>query len=290
MTDALQTRRQFAQWTASAVMGMGVGVGSVAVQVQAVPPLIVFAAASLTEVLQAFATTLPGGNKLRFSFGSSSTLAKQIEQGAPAHVFISADDAWMDHLVARKAVDVSTRVNLANNRLVVVRSGVRSLSAAAPLETLTALPESLSELRHALRPRVPAGSAAEKTPLTRIATGDPAHVPVGRYAQAALTQLGLWAEVGPRLVRADNVRSALSFVERGEVAAGIVYATDAAISSKVQLAARFPLSSHPPIRYPAAVVSAVNAASAAAAKEFLAALMSPAAQPVWRAAGFIAAS
>lgn len=287
MTNALQTRRQFAQWTASAVMGMGMGVGagvgSVAVQAQAVPPLIVFAAASLTEVLQALATTLPGGNKLRFSFGSSSTLAKQIEQGAPAHVFISADDAWMDHLVARNAVDASTRVNLANNRLVVVRDGARSLSAAAPLETL-------AELRHALRPRVPAGSAAEKTPLTRIATGDPAHVPVGRYAQAALMQLGLWAEVGPRLVRADNVRLALSFVERGEVAAGIVYATDAAISNKVQLAARFPLSSHAPIRYPAAVVSAANAASAAAAKEFLAALTSPAAQPVWRAAGFIAAS
>jgi molybdate transport system substrate-binding protein len=283
MTNALQTRRQFAQWTASAL----VGAGAVTVPAHAVPPVIVFAAASLTEVLQAIASTLPNGNKLRFSFGSSSTLAKQIEQGAPAHVFISADDAWMDHLVARKAVDASTRVNVANNRLVVVREGAPSPSAAAPS---VAPLESLAALRDSLRPRLPSGTTAQKTSLARIATGDPAHVPAGRYAQAALTQLGLWAEVGPRLVRADNVRSALSFVERGEVAAGIVYATDAAASGKVKVAARFPLGSHAPIRYPAAVVSALNPTSAASAKEFLAALTSPAAQPLWRVAGFIAAS
>jgi molybdate transport system substrate-binding protein len=283
MTNALQTRRQFAQWTTSALMGAG----AVAMPAQAAPPVIVFAAASLTEVLQAIASTLPNSNKLRFSFGSSSTLAKQIEQGAPAHVFISADDAWMDHLVARKAVDASTRVNLANNRLVVVREGAPSASPAA---SSLAFLESLAALRDALRPRLPAGSTAEEAALTRIATGDPAHVPAGRYAQAALTQLGLWAEVGPRLVRADNVRSALSFVERGEVAAGIVYATDAAASGKVQVAARFPLGSHAPIRYPAAVVSALNPTSAASAKQLLTALTSPAAQPLWRAAGFIAAS
>jgi molybdate transport system substrate-binding protein len=277
MTRPHPTRRQFAFSTAGAFLSAGALPNSA----QASTPLIVFAAASLTEVLQSIATTLPSANRPRLSFGASSTLAKQIEQGAPAHVFISADDAWMDHLVARKAVDASTRLNLANNRLVVVRDGAPG--TAPELETTAAL-------RDALRPRLPTGSSSEKNALTRIATGDPAHVPVGRYAQAALTQLGLWAEVGPRLVRADNVRSALSFVERGEVAAGIVYATDASASSKVQVAARFPLSSHAPIRYPAAVVSNISASAAAAAQGFLAALSSPAAQPLWRAAGFIAAS
>jgi molybdate transport system substrate-binding protein len=276
MTHALPTRRQFALWTAAALMLDSASVRSA----HAATPLVVFAAASLTEVLQSFASRLPGGNSLRFSFGSSSTLAKQIEQGAPAHVFISADDAWMDHLVARQAIDASTRVNLANNRLVVVREGASDQTLV--LETTAAL-------RDALSPRHPTGASTEKMALTRIATGDPAHVPVGRYAQAALTQLGLWADVGPRLVRADNVRSALSFVERGEVAAGIVYATDAAISSKVQVAARFPLNSHPPIRYPAAVVSQVSASAAVAAKEFLLALSSPEARPLWRAAGFAVA-
>ena len=280
------SRRQFVRNTTAVALAPCV----LGAPVRAATPLVVFAAASLTEVLQAFASTLPGGSALRFSFASSSTLARQIEQGAPAQVFISADDAWMDHLVARKAVVASSRVNLANNRLVVVREGAPSPSAAAPLETLAAPPESLTDLRHALRPRLPTGSSAEKTALTRIATGDPAHVPVGRYAQAALVHLGLWNEVSPRLVRADNVRSALSFVERGEVAAGIVYATDAAVSTKVQVVARFPLGSHAPIRYPAAVVSALNATSSAAAEAFLAALSSAKAQPVWRAAGFIAAS
>ena len=273
MSLGLQSRRQFAHCTAAAVLSFGES----SRPARAAAPLIVFAAASLTDVLQAIAATLPGADTPRFSFASSSTLAKQIEQGAPAHVFISADDAWMDHLVARKAVDASTRVNLANNRLVVVRAG-----APRAVEVL----ETTAAVRDALRPRSATGSSAETNALTRIATGDPAHVPVGRYAQAALTQLGLWADVGPRLVRADNVRSALSFVERGEVAAGIVYATDAAISNKVQLAARFPLSSHSPIRYPAAVVSTASQSEAAAAKEFLMALTRPAGQPLWRAAGF----
>jgi molybdate transport system substrate-binding protein len=284
MTDATSNRRQFAYRSACALLGAS----GFTRPAHAATPLIVFAAASLTEVLQTIASTLPAANTLRFSFASSSTLAKQIEQGAPAHVFISADDAWMDHLVARQAVDAATRVNLANNRLVVVREGAPL--AATALETNAAL-------RNALRPRLPTGSSTEKNALQRIATGDPAHVPVGRYAQAALTQLGLWAEVGPRLVRADNVRSALSFVERGEVAAGIVYATDATAtttttttSGKVQVAAHFPLSSHPPIRYPAAVVSKLSASTALAAKEFLMVLSGAASQPFWRAAGFTVAS
>ena len=173
----------------------------------------------------------------------------------------------MDHLVARRQVDAASRRVLAGNRLVVVRAGTAAVAAA---------PETAAALRDALRAGDGRGAP------DRVATGDPAHVPVGRYAQAALTQLGLWAEVEPRLVRADSVRSALAFVERGEAAAGIVYATDALVTRQVRVVARFPRSSHPPIRYPAALV--VDAPPAA--RLFLDALAGAQAQPVWRAAGF----
>jgi molybdate transport system substrate-binding protein len=228
--------------------------------------LVVFAAASLSDVLQALATRLPGIPAARFSFAASSTLARQIEQGAPAHLFISADEAWMDYLAARRFVDSASRRVLAGNRLVVVRPGTGD--AASPQA------ETAAGLREALR--------ADPGGANRVATGDPAHVPAGRYAQAALTHLGLWAEIGPRLARADNVRSALSFVERGEAAAGIVYATDARVARGVQVVARFPAASHPAIRYPAALVSGAPRA----AREFLDALASPQAQSIWRAAGF----
>ncbi len=227
---------------------------------------VVFAAASLSDVLQRLAAQLPGGRALRFSFAATSTLARQIEQGAPAHIFISADEAWMDYLASRRFVDAASRRVLAGNRLVVVRQG-GGAPALPP-------PESVAALRDALRPS--AGGAE------RIATGDPAHVPAGRYAQAALSRLGLWAEVEPRLARADNVRSALSFVERGEAAAGIVYTTDALVARGVQVVARFPQASHPTIRYPAALVTGAPSA----ARGFLDALASPQAQPAWRAAGF----
>ena len=230
--------------------------------------LVVFAAASLSDVLRALAAELAGWRQVRFSFAASSTLARQIEQGAPAHVFISADEAWMDHLAARGQVDAVSRRLLAGNRLVVVRS-VADPTVAATTETAAALREAL---RAGAGPRAP----------DRVATGDPAHVPVGRYAQLALTHLGLWDDVALRLVRADNVRSALAFVERGEAAAGIVYATDARVTTQVRVMARFPRSSHPPIRYPAAVVRGAPPAALA----FIDALSSPQAQPLWRAAGF----
>ena len=230
--------------------------------------VVVFAAASLTNVLQTLAARLaPGG--VRFSFAASSTLARQIEQGAPAHVFVSADEAWMDYLAERGRVEAATRRVLAGNRLVVVRP---AMAGSAPVPP----PESLDALRAALQPA--AGSHAPQ----RVATGDPSHVPAGRYAQAALTRLGLWAQVEPRLVRADSVRTALSYVERGEVAAGIVYATDAPIARGVQVVARFPAASHSPIRYPAALV----AGAPPAARAFLDVLASPAALALWQAAGF----
>ena len=232
---------------------------------EATDVVTVFAAASLGDVLTALAARFgQNGAQLRFSFAASSTLARQIEQGAPADVFISADDDWMDYLVQKKRVVAESRRVVASNRLVVVQRGAPV--AAEPAESTAAL-------RAALLP--PGGP-------DRIATGDPAHVPAGRYAQAALTRLGLWALVEPRLVRADNVRSALAFVERGEASAGIVYATDALLSRQVRMVARFPAASPPPIRYPAAlVVGAVPGARAV-----LAELFTPQAQSVFAAAGF----
>jgi len=221
----------------------------------AAPPTVtVFAAASLADVLMAIgARSGRTGPPIRFSFAASSTLARQIEQGATADIFISADEAWMDHLARRGRIVAETRRDLARNRLVVVKPG--SPENSEP-------PESVAALRDAL---------LSGGPPERVATGDPAHVPAGRYAEAALRRLGLWTEIESRLVRADNVRSALAFVERGEVAAGIVYATDALLSRKVRVAARFPEASHPPIRYPAAVVvGAVPEARAVLAEFFTA--------------------
>lgn len=224
----------------------------------AAEPVTVFAAASLAGVLPNIlaAAGLP---PVRFSFAASSTLARQIEQGAPAQLLVSADELWMDHLQQRGRVQAATRRVVAGNRLVVVRPGA---GAAQALESAAALHAALA-----------AG---------RVATGDPAHVPVGRYAEAALRSLGLWSEVGPRLVRAENVRSALAFVERGEATAGIVYASDAVASTRVHVAARFPRRSHPPIRYPAALVSGAGVA----AVQVLEALCTPAARGLWQQAGF----
>ena len=223
----------------------------------------VFAAASLGDVLQGLAKGW-AAPALRLSFAASSTLARQIEQGAPADIFISADEAWMDYLARRGRIDAASRRVLATNRLVVVRAGPPR--AGEP-------PEDVAALRGALL-------AGE--PDARIATGDPAHVPVGLYAEAALRRLGLWSAVDPRLVRADNVRSALAFVERGEAAAGIVYATDARVARGLRIAARFPAASHAPIRYPAALV----AGAAPAARAVLARLFTPEAQTALREAGF----
>jgi molybdate transport system substrate-binding protein len=236
----------------------------------AAPPesnaVLVFAASSLAHVLDKLAQHWAGGSPaLRFSFAASSTLARQIEQGAPAHLFICADEAWLDYLEQRNLIDSASRRVVATNRLVVVQPGQRA--ALAP-------PESVDALRLALNLDV-AGAP-------RIVTGDPAHVPLGRYARAALTQLGLWQQASARLVHADNARSALAFVESGEATAGIVYASDALLSTKVRVAARFPAHSHAPIRYGVALASGAPPA----AREVLKRLFGTQAQGVFREAGF----
>jgi molybdate transport system substrate-binding protein len=207
-----------------------------------------------------------GFTNVKFSFAASSTLARQIEQGAPAQLFVSADEAWMDSLQKAGAVLPASRRELASNRLALVAPGTGEPTAA---------PETAEAVRALIAQALAPTDA-------RIATGDPAHVPVGRYAQAALSSLGLWETVGPRLARADNVRAALVLVERGEAPLGITYRTDALQSGKVRVAALFPAGSHPPIRYPSALLQGAGAA----AKRFHEYLFTPAAQAALRDAGF----
>jgi molybdate transport system substrate-binding protein len=225
--------------------------------------LTVFAAASLTNVLQEIGDAYNAETKrpVRFSFAASSALARQIESGAPADVFISADQDWMDYLQARKLIQPNTRSNIVGNTLVLV----------APAD---------SRIKLKIAPSFALAAVLGET--GRIATGDPASVPVGRYAQAARTELGVWSSVESRLVPADNVRTALNFVARGEVLLGIVYATDAKSESRVRVIDAFPASSHEPITYPAAA----TLTAATDAVEFLNFLKGPKAREYFHKAGF----
>lgn len=202
----------------------------------------VFAAASLTDVMQELGATYTEetGTKIEFSFAATSTLARQVESGAHADVFFSADQEWMDYLEQRALIQNATRRNVLGNRLALV----------APADSTVQLQ---------VAPNFPLLAALKGG---RLATGDPDAVPVGRYARAALITLGVWDDVKEHLVRADSVRTALAFVARGEVPLGIVYETDARIDKKVRIVDVFPESSHPPISYPVALTKAANAKAA----------------------------
>lgn len=215
----------------------------------------VFAAASLVDVLPrvAAAWKKAGGGDVRFSFDASSRLAAQIEAGAPAELFVSADEAWMDTLAAAHAIDSKSRVDLLGNELVLVSPAKEALA--------------LAEL------------ASSK--VRRIAVGGE-NVPAGRYARAALRALNLFDAVSPKLVNAVNVRQALALAASGEVDAAFVYSSDAQSEPAVKVDVRLPESSHPPIRYPAALV--LHASPEAAA--FLAFCQSAAATKLFEAAGF----
>src|SRR5271167_2171823 len=204
------------------------------------PAITVFAAASLTNVLQDLgdAFTSETSIPVRFSFAASSTLARQIENGSPADVFFSADLDWMDYLQARALIQPATRQDMLGNELVLV----------APVDSKVTLK---------IEPHFPLAATLGKG---RLATGDPDSVPVGRYAKEALIALGVWDSVSARLVRADSVRAALAFVDRGEASLGIVYATDALVDKSVRLVDEFPAGSHAPIIYPAALTAAARRA------------------------------
>ncbi|MET0867413.1 MAG: molybdate ABC transporter substrate-binding protein [Pseudorhodoplanes sp.] len=211
--------------------------------------LTVFAAASMKNALDDVnaAYTKATGIKVVSSYAASSALAKQIESGAPADIFVSADLKWMDYLADRKAIRASTRSSLLGNKLVLIApkdSKIGNVTIAQGFDLATL-----------------AGDG-------RIATGDVKAVPVGVYAKAALEKLGSWAAAEPKFAMADNVRAALLLVSRGEAALGIVYQTDAKVEPGVKIIGTFPEGSHPPITYPVAATENAKA-DVAAYLEFL---------------------
>jgi molybdate transport system substrate-binding protein len=232
---------------------------------QASETVTVFAAASTTNAVADIgkAFEAKGLGKVVTSFASSSTLAKQIENGAPANVFISADEAWMNYLAERKLIDPATRFNIAGNSLVLIAHGDRVVTVKI----------------------APGFDLAKLIGAGRLAVGDPDHVPAGKYAKAALQRLDVWSRVETKLARAANVRAALAFVERGEAPLGIVYSTDAAITPKVKVVGVFPADSHPKIIYPAALVAGKGSA---VAKSFLEFLKTPEAKAILKKYGFTA--
>lgn len=225
--------------------------------------LLVFAAASLNESLTAVgkAYAAEGHTPPGFSFAASSALARQIENGAPAALFISADEEWMDYLSGRKLIVAETRAALLGNTLVLIAPADRPLSVKI----------------------APGFDLAKSLGGGKLAMADPDSVPAGKYGKAALEKLGAWAAVAPAVIRGDNVRTALAFVERGEAAAGIVYGSDAALTAKVKVAGVFPADSHPAISYPAAVLAVHDTAEARAFLDFL---KTPAARDIFKRFGF----
>jgi molybdate transport system substrate-binding protein len=212
--------------------------------------LTVFAAASMKNALDDTnaAFTKATGTTVVASYAASSALARQIENGAPADVFISADLQWMDYAATHNLIRPDTRVNLLGNRLVLIAA---KDSALAGVEIAKGF--DIAKL---------AGDG-------RIAVADVKAVPAGLYAKAALEQLGAWAAAEPKLAMAENVRATLAFVARGEAPVGIVYETDAKIEPNVRIVGVFPESSHPPITYPAAVAAASSNAAVASYLNFL---------------------
>jgi molybdate transport system substrate-binding protein len=225
--------------------------------------LTVFAAASMKNALDDIdaAYTAKTGVKVVASYAASSTLAKQIEQGAPADIFLSADTDWMDYATSKKNINEPTRVNLLGNSIVLIAPRVSKIDnvAIGPGFDLATL----------------AGDG-------KIATGDVKAVPVGKYAKAALEKLGAWQAAEPKFAMAESVRAALTLVARGEAALGIVYSTDAKVEPGVKVVGTFPADSHPAIIYPVAATTTAKAE----ASDYLAYLRSSAAKTVLEKYGF----
>jgi molybdate transport system substrate-binding protein len=223
---------------------------------------MVFAAASLANVLGDLdnSFTARTGIRVTSSLAASSTLAKQIEAGAPADAFLSADLQWMDYLQQRGLLQPGSRHDLIGNSLVLIAP------AGSPL-------------------RVPIGPGFDLARLLaggRLAVADPDSVPAGIYAREALGRLGVWDSVAPRLVRAENVRAALEYVARGDAPLGVVYRTDAMVEKRVRIVGVFPADSHAPIVYPVALIRQAGAE----ATRYLAFITSAEARPIFRKWGF----
>jgi molybdate transport system substrate-binding protein len=232
-----------------------------AIPAQAQTSITVFAAASLTDTMKAIGEAYKAktGTAVILSFGGSNTLAQQIDQGANADLFMSADSQWMDFLAKNNRIDTASRKDLLGNRLVLIGG-----TNAKPV-TITAK----FDLAGAL-----AGG--------RLAMANPESVPAGIYGKAALTSLGVWDSVSDKIASAENVRAAMQFVSRGEAPYGIVYETDSKIDPGVHIVGAFPESSHPPIVYPVALTKTAQLA----AKDFLTYLSGPEAKAVFEKAGF----
>ena len=225
--------------------------------------LTVFAAASMKNALDEvdMAYTAKTGVKVSASYAASSVLAKQIEQGAPADIFVSADTDWMDYATAKKNINEPTRVNLLGNSIVLIApkdSKIDNVAIGPGFD--------LSKL---------AGDG-------KIATGDVKAVPVGKYAQAALEKLGAWQAAAPKFAMAESVRAALALVARGEAVLGIVYSTDAKVEPGVKIVGTFPADSHPAIIYPVAATSTAKPD----ATGYLAFLKTQAAKAIFEKYGF----
>jgi molybdate transport system substrate-binding protein len=225
--------------------------------------LTVFAAASMKNALDDIdaAYTAKTGVKIVASYAASSALAKQIEQGAPADVFVSADTDWMDYAIGKKNINEPTRVNLLGNSIVLI----------APKDSKI--------------DNVEIGQGFDLAKLAgdgKIATGDVKAVPVGKYAKAALEKLGAWNAAEPKFAMAESVRAALTLVARGEAALGIVYSTDAKVEPGVKIVGTFPADSHPPIIYPVAATTTAKPETA----DYLAFLRSSAAKTILEKYGF----
>ena len=225
--------------------------------------LTVFAAASMKNALDDVdaAYAAKTGVKITASYAASSVLAKQIDQGAPADIFLSADTDWMDYATKQKTINAETRTNLLGNSIVLI----------APKDS------SIDKVTIA-----PGFDLAKLAGQGRIATGDVSSVPVGKYAKAALERLGAWEAAAPKFAMAESVRAALTLVARGEAVLGIVYATDAKVEPRVKIVGIFPADSHPPIIYP---VAATTSASPGAIN-YLAFLHSQAAKTIFEKYGF----
>ena len=236
-----------------------------AIPVRAAPgEVVVFAAASLKNVLDEIDAEhqKATGKHAEISYAASSALAKQIENAAPADIFISADLKWMDYVDNKHLIDKSTRVNLLGNALVLI----------APKDSTASVTNAPNfPLRQAL------GTSG------KLAMADPASVPAGIYGKAALTKLGVWDSVSGRVAAAENVRAALLLVSRGEAPLGIVYKTDAAVDPNVKVVATFPADSVPPIIYPMAVTANSKNPDA---KALAAYLRGPEARKIFEAGGF----
>ncbi|OOF57809.1 molybdate ABC transporter substrate-binding protein [Rodentibacter genomosp. 2] len=243
--------------TALFVIGFGVSLATSA-------KVTVFAAASMTDALQNVAADYMKQNpenEVIFSFASSSTLAKQVEEGAPADIFISASNKWMKYLSEKDLTVKDTEKVLAGNELVLI----------APIKNAVEKVD------------ISKGEWIKALKDSYLSVGDPAHVPAGQYAEEALTKLNLWDKVKERLARAKDVRGALALVERAEAPYGIVYSTDAKVSQKVKTVGIFPLDSYKPVVYPMAILKGHDNSDS---RDFLTYLDSEAAKKVLESYGF----